>query len=215
MADMNNAGSTISSQFRGLNGRHPGQWPIIPQILCAVGVFLAVMVAGWFIGFDGQLDELDAGQQTEVKLREEYKQKVGQANNLEALREQKAQVSEYVQTLEKALPSKSEMESLLHDITQAGIGHGLQFDSFTPGQAVAKDYYAEQPIEIKVNGSYHDIGLFSSEIANLPRIVTLNNLSVNSKDGTLNLSTTAKTFRYLDSEEVASQRGPAKGAKKK
>jgi type IV pilus assembly protein PilO len=215
MADMKNLGANIASQFRGLNGRHPGQWPLIPRVMCGVLVFAAVIAAEWFTYSDGQIDELDAGQQAEVKLRDEFKSKVGQANNLDALRQQKAQVGEYVQTLEKALPSKSEMDALLSDITHAGLGRGLQFDLFKPDAPVVKDYYAEQPISIKVNGNYHDIGQFSSDIANLPRIVTLNNLAVTAgKDGSLSLETIAKTFRYLDPDEVQAQRGGAKGKKK-
>jgi type IV pilus assembly protein PilO len=214
MADMNQMGATIASQFRSLSGRHPGQWPLLPRLLCAVGVFVAVLAVGWFTFYDSQLDEYDAGQQTEVKLRDEFKSKVGQANNLDALKEQKAQVSEYVQTLEKALPNKSEMDQLLDDITHAGTGHNLQFELFRPETPVVKDYYAEQPITIKVVGSYHDIAQFSSDIANLARIVTLNNLAVaTNKDGTLTLDTVAKTFRYLDPDEVQAQKG--KGGKKK
>jgi len=216
MADMKNVGAAVAAQFRGLNGRHPGQWPVIPRVLCGIAIFAAVIATEWFAYSDGQLDELDAGQQIEVKLREEYKSKVGQANNLEALLEQKAQVAEYVQTLEKALPSKSEMDALLDDITHAGLGRGLQIELFKPNTPVVKDYYAEQPIDIKVTGSYHDIGQFSSDIANLPRIVTLNNLAVSAgKDGAMTLDTVAKTFRYLDPEEVQQQKGGPKGGKKK
>ncbi len=160
------------------------------------------------------MDELDAGAQQEVKLRGEYKTKIQQANNLDALKKQKAQIGEYVATLEKALPSKAEMDALLSDITHAGLGRGLQFLLFKPGQVIVKDYYAEQPIDIKVTGNYSDVGEFSSDIANLPRIVTLNNLALNSKDGTLTLDAVAKTFRYLDSNEVAAQRKSAVGGKK-
>ena len=214
MADINQLTATIASQFRGLNGRHPGQWPLLPRLLCAVGVFVAILVVGWFAFYSDQLDQLDAGHDSEAKLRDEFKSKVGQANNLDALKEQKAQVAEYVQTLEKALPSKSEMDKLLDDITHAGTGHNLQFDLFRPETPVVRDYYAEQPITIKVSGSYHDIALFSSDVANLARIVTLNNLSVTSvKDGNLTLDTVAKTFRYLDTDEVQAQKG--KGGKKK
>ena len=159
------------------------------------------------------MDELDAGQQEEVKLRDTYKEKIHKAINLDALIKQKAQVEEYVSTLEKALPNKAEMDALLSDINHAGLGRGLQFELFRPEQPVVKDYYAEQPIDIKVSGSYHDIGAFSSDIANLPRIVTLNNLALTSKDGTLTLDALAKTFRYLDSKEVSDQK-KAKGAKK-
>jgi type IV pilus assembly protein PilO len=215
MADLKNMGAAIAAQFRGLNGRPPAQWPLVPRLACGVGVFLLVGVLGWYFWWSNQLDELDNGAQQEVKLREEYKTKIVQANNLDALKRQKAQIGEYVATLEKALPSKAEMDALLSDITHAGLGRGLQFLLFKPGQVLVKDYYAEQPIDIKVTGSYNDVGQFSSDIANLPRIVTLNNLALSSKDGTLTLDTVAKTFRYLDQNEIAEQRKAASGGKKK
>jgi type IV pilus assembly protein PilO len=213
MADVKQVGASVAAQFRGLNGRHPGQWPIIPRLLCAAGVFAVAILLGWYFWWSGQLDDLDSGQQEEVKLREAYKSKIHEAINLDALLEQKAKVAEYVATLEKALPSKAEMDALLNDINHAGTGRGLQFDLFKPEQVVVKDYYAEQPINIRVTGSYHDIGTFSSDIANLPRIVTLNNLALNFKDGTLTMDAVAKTFRYLDPNEVAEQR-KSKGGKK-
>ncbi|MGI4847064.1 MAG: type 4a pilus biogenesis protein PilO [Janthinobacterium lividum] len=204
----------VSAQFRGLSGRHPGQWPLLPRILCAVGVVAAVMAVGWYFYWDGQLDTFEASAQEEVKLRAAYKDKIQQAINLNALRKQKEQVNEYVATLEKQLPSKSEMDALLSDINQAGLGRGLQFELFKPGQVVVKDYYAELPIDIKITGNYHDVGAFTSDIANLPRIVTLNNLNLAAgKDGQLTLDAVAKTFRYLDPEEVAAQR-KAEAAKK-
>lgn len=214
MADLKNIGDVVSSQFRGLNGRHPGQWPLIPRLLCGVGMLVAVVVAGWFFYWDGQLEELNLGAQEEEKLKEEYKIKIQQAINLDGLRKQKEQVSEYVSTLEKQLPSKAEMDALLSDINQSGLGRGLQFELFKPGQVVVKDYYAELPIDIKVTGNYHDVGAFTSDIANLPRIVTLNNMSlVAGKDGTLTLDAVAKTFRYLDAEEVNAQRKAAAAKK--
>ncbi|TFV99580.1 pilus assembly protein PilO [Oxalobacteraceae bacterium OM1] len=220
MADLKNFGKTVAEQFRGLNGRDPGQWPIVPRMLCAVLTTVAVIVLGWFLYLDGQRTELEQGEQEEQKLKDQYKIKVQQAINLEALRKQKQQVGEYVATLEKQLPSKAEMDALLSDINQSGLGRGLQFELFKPGQVVVKDYYAELPIDIKVTGGYHDVGAFTSDIANLPRIVTLNNLNlVTGKDGVLTLEAVAKTFRYLDREEVAAQRKAAekdksKGAKK-
>ena len=141
-----------------------------------------------------------------------------QAVNLEELRRQKEQVNQFVLTLEKQLPSKAEMDALLSDINQAGIGRGLQFELFRPGSTVVKDYYAELPISVKISGRYHDLGAFAGDIANLPRIVTLNNLNLQqAKDGALTLDATAKTFRYLDEEEVAAQRkaAAAKAAPKK
>ena len=214
MADLKNIGSSLAAQFDGLNGRHPGQWPLIPRALCGVGALLGVLVLGWFAYLSGQQEELELGIQQEEMLRADYKAKIQQAVNLEALRKQKEQVGEYVATLEKQLPSKAEMDALLSDINQAGLGRGLQFELFKPGQVVVKDYYAELPINIRVTGSYHDVGAFTSDIANLPRIVTLNSLNLTTgKDGVLSLDTVAKTFRYLDSEEVAAQR-KTKGAKK-
>ena len=212
MADLKNIGSTLSAQFRGLNGRHPGQWPVIPRMLCGLGMLLAVVVLGWFLYLNSQQEEITQGEQQEEKLRNEYKDKIRQAINLDNLRKQKEQVGEYVATLEKQLPSKAEMDALLSDINQAGLGRGLQFELFKPGQVVVKDYYAELPINIKVSGHYHDVGAFTSDIANLPRIVTLNNLNLAAgKDGVLTLDAIAKTFRYLDKDEVNAQR---KGKKK-
>jgi len=205
----------LAGQFRDLNGRHPGQWPLAPRVLCAVGVTAAVCVAGYFGYWSSQFEEQQAGAQIEARLREEYKVKTAQAVNLEALRAQKAQVDQYVDRLQKQLPSKAEMAALLTDINQAGSGRGLQFELFKPQQVVVKDYYAELPIDIKITGSYHDIGAFTGDIANLPRIVTLNNLALSTgKDGTLQLEAVAKTFRYLDPEEVAAQRKAAADKKK-
>jgi type IV pilus assembly protein PilO len=221
MADLKKIGESIAAQFRSLNGRHPGQWPIIPRLLCGFGTLVAVIVVGWFLYLDGQQTDLNNGEQEEVKLRGDYKLKMQQAINLTNLRKQKEQVGEYVATLEKQLPSKAEMDALLSDINQAGLGRGLQFELFKPGQVVVKDYYAELPIDIKVVGNYHDVGAFTSDIANLPRIVTLNNMSLaTNKEGVLTLEAVAKTFRYLDKDEVDAQRkaaadkAKAKGAKK-
>jgi type IV pilus assembly protein PilO len=210
MVNLKNFSDSISAQFRGLNGRDPGQWPLIPRLLCGVGAAAVVIGLGWFFYWDDQLQELNRGAQEELKLKDAYKTKVQQAMNLEGLRKQKEQVGEYVLTLEKQLPSKAEMDALLSDINQAGLGRGLQFELFKPGQVVVKDYYAELPIDIRVTGSYHDVGAFTSDIANLPRIVTLNNLKLTTgKDGVLSLETTAKTFRYLDADEIDAQRKAA------
>src|ERR1019366_7559906 len=148
MADLKSIGDSISAQFRGLNGLHPGQWPLVPRALCAMATLAAVIALGWYFYWDSQLEELNRGQQEEAKLREEYKTKVQQAMSLVGLRKQKEQVKEYVATMEKQLPSKAEMDALLSDINQAGLGRGLQFDLFKPGQVVVKDYYAELPINI-------------------------------------------------------------------
>jgi type IV pilus assembly protein PilO len=176
-----------------------------------MGTAVVILVALWFVWLNGSQDVLQAEHENEVKLRADYKTKLAKAVNLDVLRKQREQVQQYVTQLEKQLPSKAEMDALLSDINQAGVGRSLQFDVFRPGQIVVKDYYAELPISVKVSGRFHDIGAFASDVANLSRIVTLNNLSILPKpDGTLALETTAKTFRYLDADEVIAQRSTAK-----
>lgn len=207
MANINQIGTALAAQFNGLGGRHPGQWPLAPRVLCAVGVLLVVVLAGHFGYWSSQIEEQEIGAQEEEKLKNEYKGKIAQAINLDALRKQKVQVGNYVSSLEKQLPSKAEMAALLTDINNAGLGRGLSIEVFKPGQPVVKDYYAELPIDIRVVGNYHDIGAFTGDIANLPRIVTLNSLNlVAGKDNSLTLDAVAKTFRYLDLEEVSQQR---------
>jgi type IV pilus assembly protein PilO len=203
-------------QFRNLDPKDPSNWPALPRYLMFVAISALVVVILWFLWLNTSEEELATEQATEVTLREEYKVKLGKAVNLEALKKQREQVLQYVTQLEKQLPSKAEMDALLSDINQAGLGRSLQFDLFRPGQVTVKDYYAELPIAVRVTGGYHDIGAFASDIANLSRIVTLNNLTIlPGKEGTLAMDATAKTFRYLDADEVAAQRKAApKKAKK-
>jgi type IV pilus assembly protein PilO len=208
----------LLSQFRGLTLDNVGAWPMAPRIALWAFVILACAAGGWFGLWSGQKDQLEQLQAEEAKLKDEYRSKLQQAINLDELRKQREQVSQYVLTLEKQLPSKSEMDALLSDINQAGVGRGLDFELFRPGQTNVREYYAELPITVKVSGKYHDLGAFASDIANLPRIVTLNNMSIASgKGGNLTLDATAKTYRYLDQEELAAQRKakqPAKGPAK-
>jgi type IV pilus assembly protein PilO len=212
--DLKQSFADLAAQFEGLQGRHPGLWPLAPRLLCAAGVMAAVLGLGYFFYWSGQFEEQDALAAQELKLRDDYKLKMAQAINLDALEAQQQQVNRYVERLEKQLPSKAEMAALLSDINQAGIGRGLQFELFKPGQVVVKDYYAELPIDIKVTGKYHDIGEFAADMAKMPRIVTLNNLALTAgKDGTLSLDAVAKTFRYLDQEELDAQ-AKARKAKK-
>jgi type IV pilus assembly protein PilO len=213
--DLKQLGADIASQFEGLQGRHPGLWPLAPRLLCAAGVMAAVLGLGYFFYWSGQFEEQDSLAAQEQTLREAYKVKMAQAINLDALEAQQQQVNRYVERLEKQLPSKAEMAALLSDINQAGLGRGLQFELFKPGQVVVKDYYAELPIDIKVTGSYHDIGEFAADMAKMPRIVTLNNLALTTgKDGVLSLDAVAKTFRYLDQEELDAQSKSKKKKKK-
>lgn len=214
--DLKDVGASLSSQFQGLSGRHPGMWPIAPRILCAIGVVAGVVALGYFGYWQSQFDDQEAGAAEEVKLRDEYTVKITQAINLEALKAQKMQVDQYVERLQKQLPSKAEMAALLSDITQAGLGRGLTPELFKPGQAIVREYYAELPIDIRVSGSYHAVGAFAADIANLPRIVTLNNMVLTAgANNTLTLDAVAKTFRYLDPDEADAQRKLQAEKKKK
>lgn len=213
--NLNEIGQSVSAQFQGLNGLHPGLWPIVPRIASAIGVLIVVVGLGWYLQWDGQMQDIEKGQAEEVKLRSEYKQKLQQSVNLEALKEQRRLVQQYVAAMEKQLPSQAEMAALLADINQAGLGRGLQFDSFKPGSPAVKDYYAELPIAIKIQGSYHDLGQFVADIAKLPRIVTLNNLGITTQKDGLSLEVTAKTFRYLNRDEVQDQADKKKKEAKK
>jgi type IV pilus assembly protein PilO len=169
----------------------------------------------WFVWLKTSDELLQQVKAEELKLRDDYTKKLAQAVNLEALRKQREQVQQYVTQLEKQLPSKAEMDALLSDINQAGLGRSLQFDLFRPGSVAVRDYYAELPITIRVTGQYHDVGAFTADIANLSRIVTLNNLTLTPRPtGGLVMDATARTFRYLDENEVASQRKAQAGAKK-
>jgi type IV pilus assembly protein PilO len=206
----------LKGQFRNLDPNDPSRWPALPRYALFLVVIIALVVALWFLWLNTSEAELEAEQTKEVTLREEYKKKLGKAVNLEALKKQREQVQQYVTQLEKQLPSKAEMDALLSDINQAGLGRSLQFDLFRPGQVAVKDYYAELPITVRVTGRYHDLGAFASDIANLSRIVTLNNLTIlPGKEGVLAMDATAKTFRYLDADEVAAQAKAApKGVRK-
>jgi len=222
--DLNSVFEGAASQFRALNPNEPGQWPILPKVLTWAAVATVMIVLGWFMLLSPAHDELDAERAKEPALKLDYRAKLGQAVNLAELRKQKLQVEEYVTQLEKQLPGKAEMDALLSDINQAGLGRGLQFELFKPGQVVVKDYYAELPISIKVSGRYHDMGAFASDIANLSRIVTLHNLNiagaVRDASGLLAMEATARTYRYLDSAELdeikraAAAKAKSAGAKK-
>lgn len=201
----------VGDQFRGLDTRDPSSWPIIPRSFLFLVTAALVVLLAWLGLLKGEKEVLEAEQNKEVALRGDYQARLRKAVNLDELKKQKEQVRQYVDLLEKQLPSRAEMDALLSDINQAGLGRSLQFDLFRPGQLVIKEYYAELPISVKVTGAYHDMGAFVSDIAQLSRIVTLNNISVapspdKEKAGSLVLETTAKTFRYLDQEEVDAQK---------
>lgn len=210
----------VAEDFRTLDPKDPGVWPLIPRVVILVGMFLALMAAAAWFGWQVQYEDLDAKRAEESKLRDDWLGKKKQAINLDAYRNQLVEIERSFGALLKQLPNAAEMESLLVDINQAGLGRGLQFELFKPGMEVVKDFYAELPITVNLTGSYHDFGSFAGDIAKLPRIVTLNDINVvHGKSGdTMTLATTAKTFRYLDESEVAAkkkqEKEKAKGAKK-
>jgi type IV pilus assembly protein PilO len=207
--------ASMQRQFRNLDPNDPSVWPALPRSMLYLAVAVAVVVVLWFVWLKASDELLQQVRAEELKLRDDYTKKLAQAVNLEALRKQREQVQQYVTQLEKQLPSKAEMDALLSDINQAGLGRSLQFDLFRPGSVAVRDYYAELPITIRVTGQYHDVGAFTADIANLSRIVTLNNLTLTPRPaGGLVMDATARTFRYLDENEVASQKKAQAGAKK-
>jgi type IV pilus assembly protein PilO len=202
----------LAEDFRNLDPKDPGLWPVLPRIVILAAILLSLLLCGWWFGWRGQLEELDGKQQEEAKLKDEWLAKKQQAVNLQEHQKQLAEIDRSFGVLLKQLPNKAEMEALLIDINQAGLGRGLQFELFRPGAESMKDFYAELPIQVKLTGSYHDLGAFAGDVAKMPRIVTLNDLDISvGKDSILNLSTTAKTFRYLDDDEIARQKKAAKG----
>jgi len=213
---------SIADDFRLMNPNDPGSWPLIPKITVLIGLFAAILLAGWWFVWNDQLTELETKQREEGTLKQQYLDKKRQAVNLDLYIQQLAEIDRSFGALLKQLPDKSEIEALLIEVNQAGLGRGLQFELFKPGQEQIKDFYAELPITVKINGGYHDFGAFAADIAKLPRIVTLNNISIAPvKDGgVLSLDATTKTFRYLDEEEIAKQKKAeqekkaAQGAKK-
>jgi type IV pilus assembly protein PilO len=214
--------AAMRSQFEGLRERHPGLWPPLPRGGLLLLIVVAVLALAWGLYWKGQLEALERHRAEEVQLRAQFVDKMKQAVNLDMLRKQKEQVSQYVSQLEKQLPSKAEMDALLSDINQAGVGRGLQFELFKPGQVQVREYYAELPISIRLTGSFHEFAAFTSDISNLPRIVTLHDVRITVPDrvqpgaaklGPLIMEATAKTFRYLDGDEIAEQRRLAEAAK--
>jgi len=208
-------------ELKNLNPKNPGSWPWLAKFLAFAVLFLSVVVVGALFDWQGQWETLQAAKKEEASLKETFLAKKKQAINLDLIKKQLIETQESFGALLKQLPSKSEMDALLTDINQAGLGRGLQFELFRPGPETVNGAFAEQPITIKVSGNYDDIGKFSSDISMLPRIVTLNEIAINPSGSVLTMDAVAKTFRYLDEEEVASQKkaagaagAKARGAKK-
>jgi type IV pilus assembly protein PilO len=199
-------------ELRRLNPREIGSWPALPKLGVLLLLLVLILVGGFFLDWSNQWDELKAARAKEDTLRDQFLDKKKQAINLEAYRKQLADIEQSFGAMLKQLPNRSEMEALLSDINQAGLGRGLQFELFKPAAGeITSDFYAELPIEIKVMGNYHDVGAFASDVSQLSRIVTLNNIALGlDKDGNLIMDATARTFRYLDEEEIAAQRRAAR-----
>ena len=203
--------------FRRLNPSEIGTWPVIPKLITLFALLIAVVFSGYWFDWRNQVQELDAARTKEQQLRTSFLGKQKQAVNLDAYREQLATIEQEFGEMLKQLPNRSEMEALLTDINQAGLGRGLQFVLFKPAPKESKsEFYAELPISIKLKGNYHDMGAFASDVSQLPRIVTLSNISLkkDKKSGGLEMAATARTYRYLDENEVAARRKAARGKKK-
>ncbi|HEX7217743.1 MAG TPA: type 4a pilus biogenesis protein PilO [Burkholderiales bacterium] len=209
--------NAIADEFKRTNWKDAGTWGAGPKIVVLLAILVGVPVAGFFVFNQGQIEELEAGQQKEVKLKEEYVNKKKQAINLDLHRQQLREIDTQFGALLKQLPNKSQMDALLVDINQAGLGRGLQFELFKPaGAEQRREFYAELPIDVRVTGTYHDMGAFASDVGQLSRIVTLKDVQIAAaKDGNLTMDAIARTFRYLDDDEIAEQRKASKkGAKK-
>jgi len=207
-------------EFRQLNPKDPGTWPLVPKVVVLFAILILIPVAGFFLDTQGQLEQLEAGRAQEKKLKDDYLNKKRLAVNLDLYKQQLREIDTQFGALLKQLPNRSQMDALLVDINQAGLGRGLQFELFKPAASeTSREFYNELPIQVKVLGTYHDMGAFASDVGQLSRIVTLNNVAINAgKDGNLLMDATARTFRYLDEEEIAAQRKAAaakKGAKKR
>jgi type IV pilus assembly protein PilO len=211
--------NSIVDEFKRTNWQDPGTWHWAPKILVLVAILIGIPVAGFFADTQGQIEELEAGRTEEGTLKQDYLNKKKQAVNLDLHRQQLREIDTQFGALLRQLPNKSQMDALLVDINQAGLGRGLQFELFRPApQESAREFYAELPIQVKVVGTYHDMGAFASDVGQLSRIVTLNDVKIDAgKDGALSMEAVARTFRYLDDQELAQQRKAAaakKGGKK-
>ena len=211
--------NALVEEFKRTNWQDPGTWHAAPKLLVLVAILAAIPVAGYVWDTKGQIEELEAGQAAETKLKADYLNKKRQAVNLDLHRQQLREIDTQFGALLRQLPNRSQMDALLVDINQAGLGRGLQFDLFKPAPSeITREFYAELPIQVKVVGTYHDMGAFASDVGQLSRIVTLNDVQIQAgKDGMLTMDAVARTFRYLDDEELAAQRksaaakrGPAK-----
>ena len=201
---------------RRLNIREVGNWPVLPKLFILTAIVVVIVALGALLDWKDQYEALEQDRVEETKLKDQYSQKKAKAINFDLYVQQLKEVEQSFGALVKQLPNRAEIDALLTDINQAGLGRGLTFELFKPAsQEKMEDFYAELPISIRITGNYHDMGAFASDVAQLPRIVTLNDVAIANEKGTLTLEAVAKTFRYLDEEEVAKQRAATKAAKDK
>jgi type IV pilus assembly protein PilO len=203
---------SLIDDLKTLDTKQPGNWPWPIKIGAFLLIFVAIQVAAWFLLWQAQTEDIERGRQEVVKQKEVFLEKKKLAVNLEAYKQQRAEIEQAFGALLKQLPNKSEMDALLIDINQAGLGRGLAFELFKPAtNENFTEFYAELPVNIRVTGQYHDLGAFASDVAKMPRIVLLTDLKIDPpKDGILSMEAVAKTYRYLDEDEVAKQRKTAK-----
>lgn len=206
----------LADDFKGLDPNDPGVWPLAPRVVFLIAILVATIAGAWWFFWQDQLDTLEQREAEEVTLRADWVNKKRQSVNLDVHLQQLAEIDRQFGALLRQLPNRAEMDSLLADINQAGLGRGLQFELFKPGGDVIKEFYAEMPIAIRLVGQYHDLGAFAGDVAKMPRIVTLNNMTIERpKPGEpLKMDATAVTYRYLDEEELAQQQQAAAQAKK-
>lgn len=212
----------VQEQFSNLDPDNIGNWPILVRTLIIVVAALAVLGAVYYFDSQHQLSELDRSKQKEVSLKSTFETKQAKAASLDAYKAQMKEMEESFGTMLRQLPSKTEVEELLVDITQTALANGLEIDLFQPKPEVKKDFYAEFPISIKVRGNYHELGGFVSGIAALPRIVTIHNITISGgrggsdgSDDTLDMNAIAKTYRYLDEDEIAAGKKAKKGRRRR
>lgn len=209
----------LVEDFKTLDPKDPGLWPMAPKVVVLVVSFLILLGLAWFLGWSSQIDELATAQKKELTLKDDWLAKKKQAVNLDEYKKQLVEIDRSFGELLKQLPNKAEMDAMIIDISQAALTRGLKVELFKPGSEAKKEFYAEMPINLQLNGSYNDLAYFAADIAKLPRIVTLNNVklkpSADSKSAVIGMDAVAMTYRYLDTEEMAAQKKQQKGPAKK
>jgi type IV pilus assembly protein PilO len=205
----------IADDFKRTNWKDPGTWSFAPKLLVLIAILVAIPVAGYFLLWQDQIAEIEKGVALEEALKKDYLAKKTQAINLDLHKQQLREIDTQFGALLKQLPNRAQMDALLVDINQAGLSRGLQFELFRPAPSeTAREFYSELPITLKLTGTYHDMGGFAADVGQLPRIVTLNDVAIEAgKDGNLSMDVTARTFRYLDEDEVSAQRKAAAAKK--